>query len=170
MRPPLVFHVSLASLVILLLIFSPWKDYENKVRVSNAATIEALTGDVSPLPPDSPGVEATKQLAARSYTDADQTFDYDKFNYTVVNNKVSSQGYPIYLVECNFETDRNCVGESGQPLGSIDEVAENMSRVSNVDVLRAGWKCDQICMDSTGAVVGSVDPAMQKWLYRNKHP
>lgn len=122
-----------------------------------------------PIPGDGLEVMGTKQIAGRNkYPEDNLTFDFDTFNFTVVNGRKSKDGYPIFAMECNFHGDRQCYGEVGQPLGSIPEVAAEMTVVSNKDVLRPDWYCDYICVDGQNIIVGSVSPAMQAWLKRHR--
>lgn len=119
------------------------------------------------IPADDMSVAGTKQLAGRVRDpELGQTYDYETFNYTVVNGQKSREGYPIYAMECNFKGDRKCYGESGQLLGTIDEVAAEITTVSNRDVTRFDWECDRICVNSQNFVVGALTPQMRAWLER----
>jgi hypothetical protein len=140
------------------------------VSVSPIAT--ATASDVAPismdaLPPDSEDVKLALTLAGRYNSDGTQLFDYDTFNYTVMNGDKSRDGYPMYLIECDRETS-TCTGEAGQALGSIDDVAAKITVIRNRDVIANGYACDKLCWDPDHHVVGAPSKAMAAWVAR--HP
>jgi antitoxin component YwqK of YwqJK toxin-antitoxin module len=69
-------------------------------------------------------------------------------NLTVMGQ--NADGYPIYQLECGATGD--CVGPTGQPIGKIADVAQEMSAIKLVDV--AKYQCNVLCQDSQGNIVG----------------
>jgi hypothetical protein len=113
------------------------------------------------MPTDDPSVAATLKKAGAADPDGG-AINQDAFPYATTSGAKSTDGYPIYLIECNGGSHQ-CVGETGQPIGSATEVADKLTPVRNTDALR--FSCpDSICTDSQGNVVGSVAPAMRDFL------
>ena len=73
---------------------------------------------------------------------------------------MAPSGYPEYQVEC--ETNGQCVGGTGTPMGAAADVAKEMFPVNPVDVGQGGITCGQyICSDGKGNVIGRVSGAAQ---------
>lgn len=88
--------------------------------------------------------------------------DSSTFPFATSSGVKSRDGYPIYLIECNVGSHQ-CVGETGQPIGSASQVADTITPVRNADALR--YHCpDWVCVDPQGNVVGSVAPGMRPHL------
>jgi hypothetical protein len=90
--------------------------------------------------------------------------DSSTFPFATSSGVKSRDGYPIYLIECNVGSHQ-CVGETGQPIGSTAQIAATITPVRNADALR--YHCsDWICIDLQGNVVGSVAPTMRPYVIR----
>ena len=115
------------------------------------------------LPPDDPKAVWALQNAGAAAPDGG-AIDTITFPFATSSGVKSHDGYPIYLIECNVGSHQ-CVGETGQPIGSATQIANTITPVRNADALR--YHCpDWICIDSQGNVVGSVAPAMRPYLTR----
>lgn len=113
------------------------------------------------IPADDPSVAVTLQKAGAADPNGG-AINQDAFQYATTSGAKSMDGYPIYLIECNGGSHQ-CVGETGQPIGSAAEVVDKLTPVRNTDALR--FSCpDSICTDPQGNVVGSVAPAMRDFL------
>jgi hypothetical protein len=127
----------------------------------------ARTASSNGLPPDDPKALWALQNAGA----ADQNggaIDSSTFPFATSSGVKSRDGYPIYLIECNVDSHQ-CVGETGQPIGSATQVANTITPVRNADALR--YSCpDWICVDILGNVVGSVAPAMRSRLTQTHQP
>lgn len=72
---------------------------------------------------------------------------------------MAPSGYPEYQVEC--ESNGQCVGGTGTPMGTAADVAKEMFPVNPADVGQGGVTCNQyICNDGKGNVIGR-NPEMQ---------
>ena len=72
---------------------------------------------------------------------------------------MAPSGYPEYQVEC--ETNGQCVGGTGTPMGIVADVAKEMFPVNPAEVGQGGITCGQcICNDGKGNVIGR-NPSMQ---------
>jgi hypothetical protein len=112
-------------------------------------------------PPDDPRALWALQNAGAADPDGGAV-NLNTFPYATNSGAKSRDGYPIYLIECNAGSHQ-CVGESGQPIGSAMQVANTITPVRNADALR--YSCpDWICVDPQGNVVGSVAPAMRPYV------
>jgi len=113
------------------------------------------------LPPDDPKALWALQNAGAA-DPSGGAVNLDTFPFATSSGAKSRDGYPIYLIECNVGSHQ-CVGETGQPIGSAAEVANTITPVRNADALR--YSCpDWICVDLQGNVVGSVASAMRPYL------
>lgn len=66
---------------------------------------------------------------------------------------MAPSGYPEYQVEC--ESNGECVGGTGTPMGAVTDVATEMFPVNPMDIGRNGIACDQyVCKDGKGNVIG----------------
>lgn len=66
---------------------------------------------------------------------------------------MAPSGYPEYQVEC--ESNGQCVGGTGTPMGTAADVAKEMFPVNPADVGQGGITCGQyICDDGKGNVIG----------------
>lgn len=66
---------------------------------------------------------------------------------------IAPSGYPEYQVEC--ESNGQCVGGTGTPMGAAVDVAKEMFPVNPSDVGQGGIACNQyICNDGKGNVIG----------------
>ena len=130
----------------------------DQLAAEAAAQIEA--GDALP---DNSYLANTAKEAAKSCVDPNVSIDYDSFNLPVAACSPSPDGYPVYLVECDFSS-RQCVGASGEALGSLSQVASQMTEVLNSDVvMRSDWICDEICIDGQKNVIGAVSASLKNW-------
>jgi len=130
------------------------QDTSNQTTVASAAPPNAL-------PPDDPKALWALQNAGAAGPDGGAV-NLDIFPFATSSGAKSKDGYPIYLIECNVGSHQ-CVGETGQSIGSATQVADTITPVRNADALR--YSCpDSVCIDSQGNVVGSVAPAMRPYL------
>lgn len=66
---------------------------------------------------------------------------------------MAPSGYPEYQVEC--ESNGQCVGGTGTPMGEVADVAKEMFPVNPADVGQGDITCGQyICNDGKGNVIG----------------
>lgn len=73
---------------------------------------------------------------------------------------MAPSGYPEYQIEC--ESNGQCVGGTGTPMGPVVDVAKEMLPVNPSDIGRGGITCGQyICNDGNGNVIGRVPAHMQ---------
>ena len=73
---------------------------------------------------------------------------------------MAPSGYPEYQVEC--ESNGQCVGGTGTPMGAVADVAKEMFPVNPADVGQGGVTCAQyICNDGKGNVIGRA-PAISR--------
>ena len=113
------------------------------------------------LPPDDPKALWALQNAGAADPDGGAV-NLNTFPFATSSGVKSRDGYPIYLIECNAGSHQ-CVGETGQPIGSAIQVAKTITPVRNADALR--YSCpDWICIDPQGNVVGSVALVMRPYL------
>ena len=130
-----------------------------------ASAQEALTApsNINSLPPDDPKAIWALQNAGAADPNGG-VIDNRTFPFATSSGVKSRDGYPIYLIECNVGSHQ-CVGETGQPIGSASQVADMITPVRNADALR--YRClDWICVDLQGNVVGSIAPAMRPYMHR----
>lgn len=72
---------------------------------------------------------------------------------------MAPSGYPEYQIEC--ESNGQCVGGTGTPMGTASEVAKEMFPVNSADVGQGGITCGQyICVDGKGNVIGRAPAAV----------
>jgi hypothetical protein len=114
------------------------------------------------LPLDGKRLTDTLAKAGRPTT-VNSAIDSTTFPYPVEAGVKAPGGYPIYLIECSPATG-GCIGPSGEPLGSITEVAKRLTPIRNSDVRNPLYKCAVVCIDPKGNVVGAVSPEMQSIL------
>lgn len=75
----------------------------------------------------------------------------------------NAEGYPIYSALCTFSDHRSiCTLAEGQST-TEQYLADHVTLVRNVDVLRNDWNCQAVCVDSQGRVLGKVSPEMIQW-------
>jgi hypothetical protein len=131
---------------------------------SAPTAVQAAVLEPSPineLPPDDPKSLWALQNAGGEGPNG-EAIDSSTFPFATSSGMKSRDGYPIYLIECNAGSHQ-CVGETGQHIGSAAQVADTITPVRNADALR--YHCpDWICVDPQGNVVGSVAPAMRSHL------
>lgn len=73
---------------------------------------------------------------------------------------MAPSGYPEYQVEC--ETNGQCVGGTGTPMGTVADVAKEMFPVNPADVGQGGITCGEyICNDGKGNVIGRTPTAIR---------
>jgi len=77
-----------------------------------------------------------------------------KLNSTLSVSAIDYLGYPVYALEC--EKNGQCVNGTGTPFGSTVEVAREMFAVNPSDVQKYALKCDVVCHDSQGQIIGSA--------------
>ncbi|MFK2876411.1 hypothetical protein [Rhodanobacter hydrolyticus] len=66
---------------------------------------------------------------------------------------MAPSGYPEYQVEC--QSNGECVGGTGTPMGAVVDVAKEMFPVNPADVDQGGITCGKyICEDGKGKVIG----------------
>lgn len=75
-----------------------------------------------------------------------------KVNSSLSVDSIDYMGYPAYSLEC--EKDGQCVNGTGTPFGSVADVAREMFPVNPADVERFGLKCNVVCYDSQGLIIG----------------
>ena|ERR1700744_1308688 len=131
-----------------------------------AAASAASSSSTYTLPPDTKTVYEALAKAGRP-TEHGEIIDTQTFPYPVVAGKVSTDGYPIYLIKCSDLT-KMCTGPNGEVIGAITTVARNITPIRNIDVMNPLYHCAFICSDSKGAIVGSVSPEMVKYLTAQK--
>ncbi|MFC3652821.1 hypothetical protein ACFONN_14785 [Dyella humi] len=74
--------------------------------------------------------------------------------------EMAPSGYPEYQVEC--ESNGQCVGGIGTPLGTVADIAKEMFPVNPTDVGQGGITCGQyICNDGKDNVIGRAPAAAQ---------
>ncbi len=132
------------------------------VTQDNSPQTEAVsTAPSNGLPPDDPKALWALQNAGAADPDGGAV-NLSTFPFATSSGVKSRDGYPIYLIECNVGSHQ-CVGETGQSIGSATQVADTITPVRNTDALR--YSCpDSVCIDPQGNVVGSVAPAMRAYL------
>lgn len=114
-----------------------------------------------------------KAMLAKQDTSAALT----DFVYPVDPTRLDAGGYPIYLIECNRES-RQCVGATGEPIGTMGEVAKTLPPILNKDALSDRYICDPICVNRQGDVVGVISEALLTYIaahpdvvtYYQRHP
>ena len=130
-------------------------------RDTSSQTPVASAAPPNALPPDDPKALRALQNAGAAGPDGGAV-NLDTFPFATSSGAKSKDGYPIYLIECNVGSHQ-CVGETGQSIGSATQVADTITPVRNTDALR--YSCpDSVCIDPQGNVVGSVAPAMRPYL------
>jgi len=73
---------------------------------------------------------------------------------------MAPSGYPEYQVEC--ESNGQCVGGTGTPMGTAADVAKEMFPVNPADVGQGGITCGQyVCNDGKGNIVGRAPTTAQ---------
>jgi len=77
-----------------------------------------------------------------------------KLNSALSVSAIDYLGYPVYALEC--EKDGQCVNGTGTPFGSTVEVAREMFAVNPSDVQKYALKCEVVCRDSQGQIIGSA--------------
>ena len=75
-----------------------------------------------------------------------------KINSALNVDGIDIMGYPMYSLEC--EANGQCVSGTGEAIGSLADTAKAMFPVNPADVERGGLKCNVICHDSKGFVIG----------------
>lgn len=65
---------------------------------------------------------------------------------------MNGQGYPIFNMECNAQ--QQCVNGVGIPMGTLSDIASQMTTVRQVDIARYGYKCKVICKDGEDNIIG----------------
>jgi hypothetical protein len=65
---------------------------------------------------------------------------------------VDQEGYPILSLEC--EANGKCINSGGMVLGTVAEVAKEMPPVKSADIIAHDIKCDVICKNSDGQIIG----------------
>ena len=132
---------------------------------NSAQTPATSTTPSSGLPPDDPKALWALQNAGAADPDGGAV-NLNTFPFATSSGAKSKDGYPIYLIECNAGSHQ-CIGETGQPIGSTPDVVNTITPVRNADALR--YSCtDWICVDLQGNVVGSVAPAMRAYLSKRE--
>lgn len=64
----------------------------------------------------------------------------------------NAQGYPVFNMECNAQ--QQCVNGVGIPMGSLPDVAKEMTPVRQTDIVQYGYRCHLICKDGEGNIIG----------------
>lgn len=118
------------------------------------------------VPFDSAILTDTLAKAGRPNPDTG-ALDVDTFPFPVEGSAKTPDGYPIYAIECDRATNQ-CVGPTGHPIGSIEDVAKTITPIRNTDVLNPRFTCFQICYDAMQNLVGAVSPEMQAYLTAQK--
>jgi len=75
-----------------------------------------------------------------------------KINSSLSVDGIDILGYPTYSLEC--EKNGQCVNGTGTPFGSVADNAKEMFPVNPADIRQYGLKCDVICYDSQGQIIG----------------
>ena len=68
---------------------------------------------------------------------------------------LNPQGYPVMSVECNDQT-KQCVNAGGTAIGDENDIAGQMLPVRQEDIISQNYKCDVICRDEQGDIIGRV--------------
>jgi hypothetical protein len=61
----------------------------------------------------------------------------------------------MYSLEC--EKNNQCFIDGGSDIGNVPDIAKQMFPVNPADIQKHGFKCDEICYDQGGMIIGS-DP------------
>lgn len=137
----------------------------SSAQMAVGMTITDPAAAPAPMPEDSYNLKATLETAGKVH--GDEAIDYDSYAYPVENGNKTADGYPVFLIECDIHKEV-CTDTSGQVIGTLRMVAENLTPVRNSDVMRADWACREgLCLDASGAVVGAIQPDMETWLAAN---
>ena len=75
-----------------------------------------------------------------------------KINSSISVDSIDTLGYPAYSLEC--EKNDQCFNGTGTPFGSTGDNAKEMFPVNPADIQQYGLKCDLICYDSQGRIIG----------------
>lgn len=93
--------------------------------------------------------------------------NYDAFYYPIQSGVSEGYGYPIYLIECNDQTD-TCVGPTGEAIGNEAEVAEHLNPIRNFDVIHNNYACHLICRNAKGDIIGKASSEVITYLAKVK--
>ena len=68
---------------------------------------------------------------------------------------INHEGYPVYALTCaNGRCSNGTLGDQG----TVQQVSVAMTVVRQVDIRRYGYKCDVICTDKAGNIIGRPSP------------
>jgi hypothetical protein len=68
------------------------------------------------------------------------------------------QGYPVFSMECNPQGQ--CVNGVGVPMGTLQDIAQEMTTVRQSDITRYDYKCSVICIDAEGNIIGRPETSL----------
>lgn len=115
------------------------------------APAPAAQGQVQPLTSDTYGNVVASYFPGESAQDAVMD-GLGKINSSLSVDDIDVLGYPAYSLEC--EKNGQCVNGTGTPFGSVADNAKQMFPVNPADIQRYRLKCDVICYDSQGQIIG----------------
>lgn len=133
----------------------------------NAPSPQAPHQDVVPVPAQAPAPVAQGKATSltgntygnvvASYFPGESSLDAVMDGLIKINSSLSVDGidvlgYPTYSLEC--EKNGQCVNGTGTPFGSVADNAMQMFPVNPADIQQYGLKCDVICYDSQGQIIG----------------
>lgn len=113
----------------------------------------AAQGHAPLLTRDTYGNAVASYFPGESAQDA-LTDGLSKINSSLSVDDVEYLGYPTYSLEC--EKSGQCVNGTGTPFGSVTDVAKEMFPVNPLDIRKYALKCNVICYDSQGQIIGSA--------------
>lgn len=113
-----------------------------------------------PLPVDTQALSDTLARAGRPSTTHDKV-DSTTFPYPVLAGIKTADGYPVYLLHCELNA---CFDAADQRIGSLTEVAARLTPIRNIDATNPTYRCNWVCTDAQGHVVGAISPAMRAYL------
>ncbi|OOG51584.1 hypothetical protein [Rhodanobacter sp. C01] len=70
-------------------------------------------------------------------------------------NAINHEGYPVYALTC---ANGRCSNETLGDQGTVQQVSIAMTDVRQVDISRYSYKCDVICTDNAGNIIGRPSP------------
>ncbi|GAB2582920.1 hypothetical protein [Dyella jejuensis] len=111
----------------------------------------AAPGQAPLLTRDTYGNAVASYFPGESAQDA-LTDGLSKISSSLSVDDVDYLGYPAYSLEC--EKNGQCVNGTGTPFGPVADVAKEMFPVNPSDIRKYGLKCNLICYDSQGQIIG----------------
>lgn len=130
---------------------SPQAPHQDVVPTPAPAPAPVAQGQATSLTSDTYGNVVASYFPGESSLDAVMD-GLVKINSSLSVDGIDILGYPTYSLEC--EKNGQCVNGTGTPFGSLADNAMQMFPVNPADIQQYGLKCDVICYDSQGQIIG----------------